>query len=152
MKKILMFLIAVFILGGCGTKREAEPVLSTGKEEGNMDTAQGEAVSRLNEVSPLLFQYHVKNDSGKEIKLDFSSSQRFDYLIINSSGEEVFLFSSVSSFLQVLGSEVLAPGEELSYDINVKDVELNKGKYTLNVWMTPRSGKAYSTSIEFMVE
>lgn len=152
MKKILVFIISVIILGGCGTERGAEPVLSTGKEEGNMDTVQGEVVSKLKEVSPLLFQYNVKNDSGKEITLDFSSSQRFDYSIINSNGEEVFLFSSVSSFLQVIGKEVLSPGDQLSYDINVKDVELSKGKYTLKTWMTPRTGKAYSSSIEFTVE
>lgn len=152
MKKILVFIIAVFVLGGCGAERDVEPVLSSGKEEGNMDTVQGEVVSRLNEVSPLLFQYQVKNDSGKEITLDFTSSQRFDYSIINSNGEEVFLFSSVSSFLQVIGKEVLAPGDQLSYDINVKDVQLSKGKYSLHAWMTPRTGKAYISSIEFTIE
>jgi hypothetical protein len=151
-KKIFVFIIAIFILGGCGAEREAEPVVSSGKEEENMDTVQGEVVSMLYEVSPLLFQYHVKNESGKEITLDFTSSQRFDYSIVNSNGEEVFLFSSVSSFLQVVGKEVLAPGDQLSYDINVKDVELSKGKYTLNAWMTPRTGKVYSSSIEFSVE
>lgn len=152
MKKILVFMIAVNFLGGCGTEREVKPVVSTGQVEGNMDTVQGEVVSKLKEVSPLLFHYNVKNDSGKEITLDFSSSQRFDYSIINSNGEEVFLFSSVSSFLQVIGKEVLTPGDQLSFDINVNDVELSKGKYTLNAWMTPRTGKAYSSSIEFTVE
>jgi len=150
-KKIIVFIMAVFVLGACGIEREAEPVLSTGKEE-NTNTEQGEVVSKINEVSPLLFQYHVKNDSGKEITLDFTSSQRFDYSIVNSNGEEVFLFSSVSSFLQVVGKEVLASGDQLSYDINVKDVELSKGKYTLNAWMTPKTGKVYSSSIEFTVE
>lgn len=152
MKKIFVFIIAIFILGGFGAEREAEPVVSSGKEEENMDTVQGEVVSMLYEVSPLLFQYHVKNESGKEITLDFTSSQRFDYSIVNSNGEEVFLFSSVSSFLQVVGKEVLARGDQLTYDINVKDVELSKGKYTLNAWMTPRTGKVYRSSIKFSVE
>ncbi len=152
MKKFLMFVLAMFILGGCSAEREVEPVVSSGKEEENMDKEQGDVIPKLIEVSPLEFQYHVKNETGKEITLDFTSSQRFDYSIINSNGEEVFLFSSVSSFLQVIGKEVLSPGDQLSYDINVKDVELSRGKYTLNAWMTPRTGNVYSSSIKFTIE
>lgn len=152
MKKILVFILAMFILGGCSAEREVEPVVSSGREEENMDKVQGDVVSKLIEASPLEFQYRVKNETGKEITLDFTSSQRFDYSIVNSKGEEVFLFSSVSSFLQVIGKEVLSPGEQLSYDIYVKDVELSRGKYTLNAWMTPRTGNVYSSSIQFTIE
>jgi hypothetical protein len=147
-----MFFIALFIITGCGAERKVEHVVTSGNEEENMNPEQGEVVSTLNEISPLVFQYHVKNKSGKEIILDFTSSQRFDYSIVNSNGEEVFLFSSVSSFLQVIGKEELTPGDQLSFDINVKDVELSKGNYTLHAWMTPRTGKAYSSSIEFSIE
>lgn len=147
-----MFIIAILFLGGCGTAREVEPVVSSGQKEGNMETGQEEVISHIQEVSPLLFQYHVINETEKDITLDFTSSQRFDYSIKNTDGEVVFLFSSVTSFLQVIGKEVLSQGNQLSYDINVKDVELSKGKYTLTAWMTPRTGKAYSASINFSVE
>ncbi len=152
LRKIVVFIIVIFFLAGCGTAREVEPVVSSGQKEGNMETGQGEVISHIQEVSPLLFQYHVINETGKDITLDFTSSQRFDYSIKNSNGEVVFLFSSVTSFLQVVGKEVLSGGDQLSYDINVKDVELSRGKYTLTAWMTPKTGKAYSASVTFSVE
>lgn len=153
MKKTFVFLLLLSFLGGCGGEREVEQVSSSGKEEEvNVDTVEEDVLAEINEVSPLSFQYKVKNESEKDLTLNFTSSQRFDYSIKTVSGEEVFLFSSVSSFLQVVGKEVLSPGGELVYDIDIKDVGLSKGTYILTVWMTPTTGKAYSTSINFSVE
>lgn len=153
MKKTFVFLLLLSFLGGCGGEREVEQVSSSGKEEEvNVDIVEEAVLAEINKVSPLSFQYKVKNESEKDLTLDFTSSQRFDYSINTLSGEEVFLFSSVSSFLQVVGKEVLSPGGELVYDIDIKDVGLSKGTYILTVWMTPTTGKAYRTSINFSVE
>jgi hypothetical protein len=153
LKKTFVFLLLVFFLGGCGGEREAEQVSSSGKEEEvNVDTVEEDVLAKIIEVSPLSFQYQVSNQSEKDITLDFTSSQRFDYSIKTTRGEEIFLFSSVSSFLQVVGKEVLSPKEYLVYDIDVKEVGLSKGMYKLTVWMTPATGKAFSASLDFSVE
>jgi hypothetical protein len=152
LKKAFVFLLLLFFLGGCGSEREVEQVSSGKEEEVNVDTVEEDVLTKINEVSPLSFQYLVSNESEKDITLDFTSSQRFDYSIKTTKGEEIFLFSSVSSFLQVVGKEVLSPKENLVYDIDVKDVGLSKGTYTLTVWMTPATGKAFTASQDFSVE
>lgn len=153
MKKTFVLILLLSFLGGCGGGREVEQVSSSGKvEEVKGDTVEEDIIAKINEISPLTFQYKVNNESEKDITLDFTSSQRFDYSIKNPKGEEIFLFSSVSSFLQVIGKEVLHPKENLVYDIDVSDVGLSKGTYTLTVWMTPASGKSFSASLNFSVE
>jgi len=44
--------------------------------------------------------------------LEFPTSQRYDFLILDGEGGEVFRWSAERSFLQALGSETLLPGEE----------------------------------------
>ncbi|WP_081742118.1 BsuPI-related putative proteinase inhibitor [Mesobacillus boroniphilus] len=81
-----------------------------------------------------------------------TSSQRYDYSVKTKDGKEVFLFSSVASFLQVLGEEKLKQGESLTYDIDLHELSLEQGEYTLTVWMTPKGGKKYEVSKEFTVQ
>ena len=112
----------------------------------------GEMAASLTEESPLIFQYEVKNQTEEEVVLEFTSSQRYDYSVKTKDGKEVFLFSSVASFLQALGEEKVKQGEALSYEIDLHELSLEKGDYVLSVWMTPKGGKKYEMTKEFSVE
>lgn len=154
MKKLSIIILLLGILvSGCGTENKIakdEPVSGTG--EGGHGIVAGEVAASMTEESPLIFQYEVKNQTEQEVNLKFTSSQRYDYSVKTKDGQEVFLFSSVAAFLQALGEEMLKQGEALNYVIDLKDLSLEKGEYTLTVWMTPKDGPKYKVTKEFVVQ
>jgi hypothetical protein len=165
MKKMWMMLLLGFLLAGCGTgdkvsNNEPDKGIDAGEEKesdqvvngGGKGIVAGEMAANLIEKSPLVFQYEVKNQTEEEVKLEFTSSQRFDYSVKTMAGEEILLFSSLANFLQALGEETVKQGESLSYEIDLHDMNLQKGEYTLTVWMTPMGGKKYTMTKEFIVE
>jgi len=141
------------LITGCGTKEGEitnEPDPEVEAEGGGI--VAGEMEASLTEKNPFVFEYRVKNQTEEEIKLEFPSSQRFDYSVATKGGEEIFLFSSVASFLQVIGEENIKQAETLTYEIDLHDLNLEKGDYILSAWMTPQEGEKYKTEIEFTVE
>ncbi|GAM15720.1 BsuPI-related putative proteinase inhibitor [Mesobacillus selenatarsenatis] len=149
MKKLLMILLLGLLMTGCGTGNQ---VSNNSENKGGAGIVAGEIAASLTEESPLIFQYEVKNQTEEEVTLEFTSSQRYDYSVKTKDGKEVFLFSSVASFLQALGEEKLKQGESLTYDIDLHELNLEKGDYILTVWMTPKGGKKYEMSKEFTVQ
>ncbi|NKE05966.1 MULTISPECIES: BsuPI-related putative proteinase inhibitor [Mesobacillus] len=149
MKKILMVLLMGLLVTGCGTENQ---VSNNDQNQGGAGIVAGEMAASLTEESPLIFQYEVKNQTEEEVVLEFTSSQRYDYSVKTKEGKEVFLFSSVASFLQALGEETVKQGESLTYDIDLHELNLEKGDYILTAWMTPKDGKKYEVSKEFTVE
>ncbi|WP_423408874.1 BsuPI-related putative proteinase inhibitor [Heyndrickxia sp. MSNUG] len=154
MKKLsIIILLLGFLVSGCGTENKVandEPVNGTGG--GGHGIVAGEVAASLTRQSPLVFQYEVKNQTEQEVTLEFTSSQRYDYSVKNKDGEEIFLFSSTAAFLQALGEVKIKQGETLSYVIDLKRLSLEKGDYTLTVWMTPTGGPKYKAEQEFSVE
>lgn len=154
MRKLwLVLLLCVMFVAGCGTKgeplsNEPDPKVEA---EGSGIVA-GDMEASVTEQSPFVFQYEVKNQTEEEMKFDFPSAQRFDYSVQTKDGKEVFLFSSVASFLQVIGEETVKQGESLNYKIDLHDLELQKGEYVLSVWLTPKDGQKYEATKEFTVE
>lgn len=102
---------------------------------------EGRLEPSLTETSPGKFAYSVKNQTEREVKLEFTSSQRYDFAVKNSAGETVYLFSSVALFAQGLGEEVIKQGEALTYEIDASGLGLEKGEYTLEAWLIPKDGK-----------
>ncbi|WP_394236350.1 BsuPI-related putative proteinase inhibitor [Niallia oryzisoli] len=146
MKKVWVLLILVFLLVGCGKAN------SNDTNNDGSGIVAGEIRALLEETSPLVFQYEVNNQTEKEGKLEFSSSQRFDYSVETNKGEQIYLFSSVTMFLAVLGEEIIRPGEALRYEIDLHDLDLKPGNYLLTAWLTPKDGKAYSITKQFTVK
>ena len=153
MKKLLMILLMGLLVTGCGTgNKVSNDNQDDEKNGGGAGIVAGEMAASLTEESPLIFQYEVKNQTEEEVTLEFTSSQRYDYSVKTKDGKEVFLFSSVASFLQALGEETVKQGESLTYDIDLHELNLEKGDYILTVWMTPKDGKKYEVSKEFTVQ
>lgn len=153
MRKVWMVLLLGILLAGCGTGEK--PVFNQEDKGTNGEGSgivAGEMLPSLTEKSALVFQYEVKNQTEEEVTLEFTSSQRFDYSVETKAGEEVFLFSSVASFLQVLGEETVKQGEALTYEIKLHDLELEPGQYVLKAWMTPQDGPRFEVTKEFTVE
>ncbi|MBT2644704.1 intracellular proteinase inhibitor (BsuPI) [Bacillus sp. ISL-41] len=149
MKKLWMILLLGLLITGCGTGNQ---VLNNDEDKGGAGIVAGEMAASLTEESPLIFQYEVKNQTEEEVTLEFTSSQRYDYSVKTKDGKEVFLFSSVAAFLQVLGEEKLKQGDSLTYELNLHELSLEKGEYILTAWMTPKNGKKYEVTKEFTVQ
>ncbi|MEW8969894.1 MAG: BsuPI-related putative proteinase inhibitor [Mesobacillus sp.] len=149
MRKIWMIVLMGLLVTGCGNGNQ---VSNNDEDQGGAGIVAGEMAASLAEENPLIFQYEVKNQTEKEVTLEFTSSQRYDYSVKTKDGKEVFLFSSVASFLQALGEEKVKQGEAMSYEIDLHELSLEKGDYVLSVWMTPKGGEKYEVTKEFSVE
>lgn len=149
MRKLVMILLLGLLVTGCGT---GDQVSNNDQDHGGAGIVAGEMAATITEKSPFIFQYEVKNQTEQEVTLEFTSSQRFDYSVEMKDGKEIFLFSSVASFLQVLGEEKIKQGEALNYEIDLHELSLEKGDYVLSVWMTPKEGKKFKVTKPFSVE
>ncbi|WP_209120982.1 BsuPI-related putative proteinase inhibitor [Alkalihalobacillus sp. BA299] len=147
--KVLLLLVLAFMLSGCGLGNE-----TTGQDpnSGASEIAEGGMAVSLMEKNSLIFNYEITNQSDEVVTMEFSSSQRIDYSVTTKDGKEIYLFSSVATFLQALGEEELKSGEKLEYVIDLNELNLEEGEYLLDVWMTPRDGTVYKVVKAFIVE
>lgn len=79
------------------------------------------------------------NTSDAAVTLEFTSGQRYDFQVQDVTGATVWTWSADRSFIQVLGEETLAPGEELVWTETV-GATLEPGDYTAVGMVTNRSG------------
>jgi hypothetical protein len=121
-------------------------------ESNQVAKGQGDVMPSLVDLGNGKFRYKITNQTDKDITFQFTSSQRFDYAVKSENGEQLFLFSSVAQFLAVLGEETLKPGEELHYDIDLAELNLEKGKYILEAWLTPTSKEKYKVEMDYIVQ
>lgn len=67
------------------------------------------------EGDSVVFDLFVTNVSGEPVRLEFSTSQRADFVVERATGERVWAWSDDRMFAQVLGEETVEPGETLHY-------------------------------------
>lgn len=144
----LMVLTAAMLLAACGTESDNQPE----DPESGGEIIEGEVTSTIEESGNGTYRYTVKNDTQEAVTFNFTSGQRYDFTLTDEQGNEVFRMSSVSMYTQALGEEILRQGEELQYEIQVPEANLEPGTYTLEVWMTPTEGTNYPAEIEHTIE
>lgn len=80
---------------------------------------------------PVFFTLRVANETSKPVHLSFRTAQRFDLVIHDSQGREVWRWSGGRVFGQVLEEETLNPdGGELLFRAIIER-GLPKGMYTV---------------------
>jgi len=100
---------------------------------------------------PIMLTLRVINDASKPISLSFPTAQRFDLLVQNQQGREVWRWSVGRFFAQMLGEEVLRPsGGELLYHATVERKFL-QGVYTVKA-IIPALGNQMSATINVTVQ
>lgn len=85
--------------------------------------------------------FRVVNTSGKTVKYNFSSGQRYDVTAANSDGKQVWEWAAGKLFSQNLSTLSIAPGKALTYQAvwNGRDLSgraVPPGAYTLNAHLT----------------
>lgn len=142
----LTFMAFCLFLTACGTSDKG-----TGAEGNKEMEETGEMEPAVKEENGV-FRYTLANHTSEDVKFDFTSGQRVDFSLSNGAGEQVFLFSSVSMFTQALGEESVAAGDQLSYDLEVPELDLAPGTYTLEAWLTPEEGPVFEAETDYQVK
>lgn len=161
----LLLLMLVLLLGACGTEVvNEEPETEDIVEEENIieeEETDGETTGGIvaGEVEPVIeqvdddtYRYTLVNQKEEAVTFNFTSGQRFDFALLNETGEQLYLLSSVTTYIQALGEETIEPGEKLSYEFDVPALDLEPGTYTIRAWLTPEDGPAYEVETEYTVE
>jgi hypothetical protein len=94
---------------------------------------------------PIELILKLTNRSKQAIALEFSSSQRYDFEIADSSGTKVWQWSADRMFAQMLGTERLAPGESREYRERVSG-SLAPGTYRVTGRITATDSTAEGTA------
>ncbi len=74
----------------------------------------------------------VTNETNEEVTLDFMSGQKYELVLTNESGEELYRFSREHMFTMALVHETLAPGESKVYEETINLEQMEAGPYTLH--------------------
>ncbi len=97
----------------------------------------------------------IRNDTNFPLRLDFPSGQRFDLVIRDSSGQDIYRWSATRLFTQEMGTLELSPGEKtFSAEIPLAqsaDRALPQGRYVVEAWLTTGNPGAYRASVRFEV-
>ena len=80
---------------------------------------------------PIKLLLKLNNRSERDTTLQFSSGQRYDFQIVNESGETAWTWSADRSFTQALSSETLAADGALEYREEVA-TPLPPGRYAVS--------------------
>jgi Intracellular proteinase inhibitor len=84
------------------------------------------------------FVLHVTNVTDVPLTLEYATSQRQDFVVSRPDGRAVWQWSAARSFAQVLGAEVLLPGESRRYEAAWLAAGAD-GEYVATGWVTSRN-------------
>ncbi|RNF38966.1 BsuPI-related putative proteinase inhibitor [Planococcus salinus] len=140
------------VLAACGTGEGEANGDSNTADNSSEDAAAAEVEPMIEQLDENTYRYTLTNETEEAVTFEFTSGQRFDFSLTNNDGEQVFLLSSVSAYIQALGEETLEPDEELDYEFDVPELELEPGTYELEAWLTPKEGPEYPVTAEHTIE
>ncbi|CAN5812058.1 hypothetical protein BH23GEM9_BH23GEM9_14860 [soil metagenome] len=118
------------------------------RPEVNLESGSGgppELASTLNvrvESDSALLELHVTNVTNSPVTLEFATTQRYDFEVIDEAGEVVWRWSDEMMFGQALGQEVLLAGESRQY----------RSAWRLTAGNEARAVRALLTSTNYPVE
>ena len=75
------------------------------------------------------FALHVTNTTGKSLELDFPSGQTHDFVVLDSTGKEVWRWSRGRMFTQTVQNKLLGSRETVSYE-DRWDARTSRGRFT----------------------
>jgi hypothetical protein len=84
----------------------------------------------------------LNNRTDRNLVLNFSSSQQYDFELRNAQGESVYRWSATRLFLQATSSLTIR-GEEVWQDV-IESKNLRPGNYTVEGLLTPSDRSRYS--------
>ena len=129
MKVIILVIIIAVVFLSLGLWLTAYG--NTTSEERNMNYGISMSTDKISYSvgEPITMTLNVFNYTEEEITFHFNTSQRYDFVIEDKEGNEIWCWSQDMMFAMVLGEETLGPNNpEITYTAEYKD-KLNSGYY-----------------------
>jgi Intracellular proteinase inhibitor/Immunoglobulin-like domain of bacterial spore germination len=104
----------LFVFSGCSVATGEKATKNPSLGEGDVMISTSVSVESMPEQA--VFHISVTNQSTTEKELLFNSGQKFELIITNQSGEEVYRFSEGKMFTQALEMVRLKAGEKKTWD------------------------------------
>ncbi len=99
---------------------------------------------------PIVLTLRLVSRTKGEMRLEFSDSQRYDFVIRDSAGREVWRWSRDQVFAQVLGTEIIGPARpQLEFQTRFSG-PLGQGVYRIEGSL-PARGHRLSATLTFQV-
>ena len=158
----LVFVMSLFIITGCGSTKneEALPVNSGGSEkvdteketppaqeseepggeENVVEKLQTDLLIKTGE-NEATFTIKIKNTSDNSVKLTIPSGQKYEIIVKDADGKEVYRYSIDKMFIQSIEEMELKPGQEKvweePWDYTSNDgTRLASGEYKAHIFLT----------------
>jgi len=129
MKIIILVIITVMVFSGLGLWLVAYGNITS--EERNMNYGVFVATDKINYSvgEPIKMTLNIFNYIKEDVVFYFNSAQRYDFIIEDEEGNEVWRWSKNMMFAQMLGEEILGPDNpEIIYTAEYMG-ELSPGYY-----------------------
>ena len=129
MKMIILIIIVAMIFSSFGLWLIAYG--NTTSEERNVNYGISMMTDKMSYSvgEPIKMTLKVFNYTEEDIAFNFNTSQRYDFIIEDEEGNEIWHWSQNMMFAMVLGEETLGPtNTEITYTVEYKD-KLNPGYY-----------------------
>ena len=129
MKMIILVIIAVVVFSGLGLWLVAYG--NTTSEERNMNYGISTSTDKMSYSvgEPIIVTLKIFNYTEEDVVFHFNTSQRYDFIIEDEEGNEIWRWSKDRMFAMMLGEEILRPtNTEFIYTAEYKD-RLSSGYY-----------------------
>jgi uncharacterized lipoprotein YehR (DUF1307 family) len=123
-------------------------------DDKNPGIVAGEISVNLEETikeGKLTYLFTLKNDKEQNEVLQYSSSQQYEYQLIDSTGNVAYTYSMDKMFLQSQSEQTVKPGETLTFEIDLSEdlKNLKPGTYQFVVWSTASDREDLKAKAEF---
>ena len=138
MKIIILVIIAVVVFSGLGLWLIAYG--NTSSEERNMNYGISMMTDKMSYSvgESIKITLKIFNYTQEDVVFHFNNSQRYDFIIEDKEGNEVWRWSEDRMFAMMLGEETLGPTNiEIIYSVKYKD-KLSPGYYKITGFFVAR--------------
>lgn len=141
MKKLAAIMFSLLILAGCGQSSETD---ESKEVSGNVETKEVQfTVDAKERQGNVQFEMTLKNNTDEEKNFEFRSGQKYDIIVQDKNGAEVYKYSRGRMFTQAIQYVNLLPGEsqtwQETWDLKSDGEKVKPGEYNVIVVLT---GKA----------
>jgi hypothetical protein len=155
-RSLIPFLLVAAVAFACGPRAHSEvsarkdsatvaqagapvkPALSTHQTlVARKSAVEAQLYVRTNETT-ITLALHVFNTGKKRVELTFPSGQTYDFVVLDSTGREVWRWGKGRMFTQALRNKLLSGGESIELEETVKD-QLEPGRYTARATLTSQN-------------
>lgn len=108
------------------------------------------AVTASQAAGNLTARLTLRNSSAEPLVLDFNSGQRFNIVIRDSAGVEVYNWAAARTFIQLVGREEIASGERNWAE--TIPLAFPAGRYTMEAWLTTAGARReFASTVSFVI-